>query len=181
MATLTVRDIAVHIQRAGEPLTAAIDRLRNWTKMGLIKPSGEQNPGTGRKKHYTTVALLEAVLLQALTDTLGSSAVSLSPLVAQISKMVRRGVIVGFPARHLAELLVLSKPPGADALSISVVEPKNLRRHISESGRTIHMVINISRIFKRLPYEWQDVFPETIDAMRKLQKASNAKRTKSAK
>ena len=39
MATLTAGDIAQMIQRPGEELRTAVDRVRNWTKEGLLKPS----------------------------------------------------------------------------------------------------------------------------------------------
>ena len=86
MTTLTAQDVARHIQRPGEPRIAAVDRFRNWAKMGLIKPTGERNPGTGRKKRYSKSAVLEAILLQTLTDALGSSAASSIGLVRESPK-----------------------------------------------------------------------------------------------
>jgi hypothetical protein len=68
MDTLTAQDIGQHIQQPRESLTAAVDRFRNWTKMGLIKPTGERHPGTGHKKRYAKAVLLEAVLMQSLLD-----------------------------------------------------------------------------------------------------------------
>jgi hypothetical protein len=159
LASLSARDIAKHIQRPKEPLTAAVDRLRNWTKMGIIKPSGERHPGTGRKKRYSTAALLEAVLLQALTDTLGSPAASLGSLIEQISKMVRHGAYPGFQHPDF-KVLVLSRPRGADALAIATVKPKDLGKYISESDLDVLMVLNLKHLFERLPYDTLDVFPE---------------------
>jgi hypothetical protein len=161
VATLTARDIAKHIQRPGEPLTAAVDRLRNWTKMGIIKPSGAKHPGTGRKKQYSSAALLETILLQTLTDTFGSSAVSLSSLIDQVSKMARAGVLLGFESKlhRQPKVLVLSRPHGADAMAITKVNVKDLGEYISKSDLDTHMVLNLNRLFERLPYDWQDALP----------------------
>jgi hypothetical protein len=68
IAMLTVRDIAERIRRPGEPLDAVVDRLRNWTKEGLLQAVGEKNPGTGRRRQYTETAVVDALVLSALTE-----------------------------------------------------------------------------------------------------------------
>src|SRR5690242_8780479 len=75
MATLTVRDIAERVQRPGEDLGAVVDRLRNWTKEGLLEPIGERNPGTGRKRLYPEQTIIDAALLTVLTEAVGMPAV----------------------------------------------------------------------------------------------------------
>jgi hypothetical protein len=42
--------------------------LRHWTRERLLIPLGEQNPGTGRHLTFADTAVLEAVILDALTD-----------------------------------------------------------------------------------------------------------------
>lgn len=64
----TVRDIAKRVQRADEDLDAAVYRLRNWTKEGLLKPAGKRSPGTGYAHSYTEAAVIDALILTALTD-----------------------------------------------------------------------------------------------------------------
>ena len=158
MTAFTAKDIAKHIQRTGESLTSAVDRFRNWSKMGIITPAGDHHPGTGRKKQYSTAALLEAVLLQTLTDTFGSSAVSLRPLIDQISSIVRKGL---HPELIIDEkVLVLSRPHGADAIATAQVRPKDLGKYVMDSDLDVHMVVNVNRLFERLPLpdELDDVF-----------------------
>jgi DNA-binding transcriptional MerR regulator len=65
---LTVRDIAERIRRSDEEIDRVVDRLRNWTKEGLLRPQGEQNPGTGRARTYSEEAVTDALILTALTD-----------------------------------------------------------------------------------------------------------------
>jgi hypothetical protein len=68
LQTLSVKDIAERIKRPGEELQVTVDRLRNWTDQGLIHQVGEKNPGKGRARRYGRDALLEAALLEVLTD-----------------------------------------------------------------------------------------------------------------
>ena len=132
MTTLTASDIAKYIKRPDETLTAAVDRLRNWTKMGLITPAGESNPGTGRKKQYSSAALLEAVLLQALSDGLGAPVVSLSAVVEQLSAMVVRGHNSLIGSQKVAPMvLVVSRAQGNDAMRVDMVREKNLGEFVS--------------------------------------------------
>lgn len=160
MPKLTVGDIAKHIQRRGEPISAAIDRFRTWTKMGIIKPTGEYNPGRGRKKQYTSRALLEAVFLQALCDAMGAPATVLGDLVRQLSRLVRAGTLLFFPRdlRRGSTFIVVNRNPGG-GLEIYIVNQKDLGAFTAKSRADIHIVINFERLFDRLPYEFTDIVP----------------------
>jgi hypothetical protein len=142
---LTASDIAKHIQRPGEPLTAAVDRFRNWTKMGIIRPRGDRHPGTGRHNRYTFEALVDAVLLQTLVDTFGSPASGVRSWLDQATKMVRHRIATG----DLNEwVLVASRYP--DGVGLSVVKSKDLGKHISESKFDAHMVLNLNQLWERV-------------------------------
>ena len=71
MTSITVGDIARRIREPGEELSAVIDRLRNWTKEGLIKPVGDRSPGTGRKRLYPERAIIDAAILSRLARYYG--------------------------------------------------------------------------------------------------------------
>lgn len=162
MTTLTASDIAKYIQRPGEPLTAAVDRLRTWTKMGIIKPKGESHPGTGRKKRYSSnTALPEAVLLQTLVDTFGSPAASLSPLIANISRLasIGTGMIAPPDQTMLTTMLVISRSRDGSG-TITSMEPKDLEKYISHFDRDVYVVINIKRLFGSLPFDWKEFVRE---------------------
>ena len=64
----TVSDIAEKIKRPDEDLGQATTRVRNWTKEGLLKPSGKANPGSGRARKHSKATLRDAVLMQALVN-----------------------------------------------------------------------------------------------------------------
>jgi hypothetical protein len=67
-ATLTVRDIAKRIRQPGEALDPIVERLRNWTDVGILETGDEKNPGIGRRRHYTEAAVVDAFILSELTE-----------------------------------------------------------------------------------------------------------------
>jgi hypothetical protein len=144
MASLTASDVAQRIKRPGEELTVAINRLRNWTKEGLIKPAGDAHPGTGRKKRYTESAVQDAVVLQVLADATGGGAIFLAHLVDLLKPMLqshrsRPGVVI-----------VISRRPGSDKFSVTPVGLTRVSEFISQSENDVHIVLNPKRIFERL-------------------------------
>jgi hypothetical protein len=143
MMTLTAGEVAKYIQRPKEPLAAAIARFRNWEKMGIIKPTGERHPGTGRKKKYSHEALLRAVILQMLTDAFGASAVSIAPSLGRLVQEFR-GVAEGD-----TYLIVISHGPG-DVESMNVVPADKLQSHILKSDRVAHTILNVPRMRERI-------------------------------
>ena len=101
---LTAGEIAQYIQRPDEPLGAAIARFRNWEKTGIIKATGDANPGTGHKKQYNVSTLLEAVLLQELSNNHPGLCVLLQDAVKQISEIAKAGAF-----SWSSEVIVLGK------------------------------------------------------------------------
>jgi len=43
-----------------------IERLRYWTREGLLDTAGDQNPGTGRRRLYDDAVIYDAAVLDAL-------------------------------------------------------------------------------------------------------------------
>jgi len=66
--SLTVRDIAKRIARRPADIEIIVGRLRHWTAEGLISPSGDKNPGTGRSREYDEAVLEDCALLNAMAD-----------------------------------------------------------------------------------------------------------------
>jgi DNA-binding transcriptional MerR regulator len=44
------------------------ERIRHWTREGLLSPAGEKNPGTGRARFYDETAFRKARVLNSLTE-----------------------------------------------------------------------------------------------------------------
>jgi hypothetical protein len=58
-----------------------VDRIRGWTDVGLIGVLGSKFPGTGSRRRYVAEAIIDAVILTALTDA-GLAAVRVASFVA---------------------------------------------------------------------------------------------------
>jgi DNA-binding transcriptional MerR regulator len=63
---LTVSEIAQLLVDEPERQAALVERIRHWTREGLIEPIGVKNPGTGRHREYGTSALVDVAILNAL-------------------------------------------------------------------------------------------------------------------
>src|SRR5260370_26295404 len=85
--TLTVSEIAERIRRPHEDMRAAGDRIRNWTREGLLEPVGDKHPGTGKVRKYPQSALMEAAFLQVITDCTGVAAVAAGALLDEAKKI----------------------------------------------------------------------------------------------
>src|SRR5262249_28388325 len=66
--SLTVSEIAERIRKPSDEKSMIVERLRHWTREGLISTSGEKNPGTGRKRRYDESVLKSAAILNAMAD-----------------------------------------------------------------------------------------------------------------
>jgi DNA-binding transcriptional MerR regulator len=65
--TLTVSEIAEILEQPGRRVSL-VERIRHWTREGLIRPIGQKNPGTGRHRQYDEFALLDVALLNVLAN-----------------------------------------------------------------------------------------------------------------
>lgn len=144
MATFTVKEIAEKIQRPMESPQAAIDRLRNWTKEGLIKPAGERHPGTGRARRYSEKAFFDAVLLQILTDCLGIPAVSAAPILKTAKKHV--GV-----QPNRASFLIIGRSFGDSEWEVAGASLDDIPKYFAtQPGRDTHTLIDLDLLFARI-------------------------------
>jgi hypothetical protein len=98
---LAVRQIAELIQRPREDLITVVDRIRGWTDVGLLKVAGARSPGTGRKRMYEPSAIIDALVMTALTDV-GLAAIR----VAAAADMI----VLGFGRQGACDILDPAKP-----------------------------------------------------------------------
>ncbi len=66
--TLTAGEIASKLASDEELIPHLVERIRHWTREGLLRPVGERNPGTGKHRRYNNDAVLQAAILNAFTD-----------------------------------------------------------------------------------------------------------------
>src|SRR5262245_40929764 len=90
---MTVRDIAAIIHQDGELFSAAVERVRYWTDLGVLKAKGSKRPGTGHKRRYSADAAITAGILQTLIAATGSPAIALregmATMLAQLRELAK--------------------------------------------------------------------------------------------
>jgi DNA-binding transcriptional MerR regulator len=65
--TLSVGDIAERLSALAPDATATVERLRHWTREGLLAPV-DQHRGTGKHRRYNENVAFDAAVLTALAD-----------------------------------------------------------------------------------------------------------------
>jgi hypothetical protein len=159
LQTLSVKDIARGIKRPHEELQAAIDRLRNWTDLGLIHQVGEKNPGTGRARRYSHDTLLEAALLDVLTGAVGMPAVLAVPHLRGIKKQLIaedwKAALEGVSGQDSLDrpFLVIGRLIGERGTLTTRVLLKDLPQHLQHllaKRYDAHVLIDLRLIFDRL-------------------------------
>jgi hypothetical protein len=68
MSTMTAKQLAARVAGTAGDEDLIFRRVRYWTVEGLLVPSGELNPGHGRKRFYNQSAVIKASALNRLTD-----------------------------------------------------------------------------------------------------------------
>ena len=144
MRTYTVTEIAGLIARKGEKLDLIGDRIRNWTKDGLLEPLGEKHPGTGRSRSYPEKALIEALVLLELMDCLGIQPVK-ARYYAGWFKSVK--MIIERDAKQ-KKYLVFSR--GLEEDLIRTTTSKELAASLQASEITSHVVIDLSKLYAKI-------------------------------
>jgi DNA-binding transcriptional MerR regulator len=60
--------ITARLNAEAEAVQPLFERIRHWTREGLLTPAGEKNPGTGRSRRYGDDAVRKARVLNSLTE-----------------------------------------------------------------------------------------------------------------
>ena len=61
-------DIVAKLNAEAAAVQPLFERIRHWTREGLLTPAGEKNPGTGRARLYDDDAVRKARVLNSLTE-----------------------------------------------------------------------------------------------------------------
>jgi DNA-binding transcriptional MerR regulator len=65
---LTVSEIAEMLEQVPERQRTLVERIRHWTREGLLQPIGEKNPGTGRHREYEADIVVYVAVLNLLAN-----------------------------------------------------------------------------------------------------------------
>lgn len=149
MTGYSVKDVAEIVRRPSEDVQNAIDRVRNWTKEGLLTVAGEKHPGTGRARQYGPEAALEAALLQILIDCIGTSALR----AARILKGTIALILLNKPKRGdpVHTFLVIAKFFGAEEGSVAIRKGPALAKLFSKKpAADTYTVVDLNLLFDRV-------------------------------
>jgi DNA-binding transcriptional MerR regulator len=83
--TLTVGQIAARLGTVAPDLTATCERLRHWTREGLLSPVADHHSGTGNRRKYDPSVVYDAAILNAIAGA-GLHIVSRPYLLDALSK-----------------------------------------------------------------------------------------------
>ncbi len=143
MKTVGTVEIAEKIQRPGEDLESAINRLKSWVREGLFdKFLQDAEPGTGRARQYSREALFDAFLLEVLTQTLKAPAKSFEPHL----RFLRYGLV---KPNAVAQFLFVGMSPDKKAVRHGACSADELPKHISASEQEVFVVLDVKALLKR--------------------------------
>ncbi len=151
MKTYSVSEIAEKIGRPDEDMRVVGDRIRNWTREGLLEPVGVKNPGTGRSRLYPETALLDALVLTAITEAVGLQAVKVHMFQRDVFAEVREFSKQQFKSKSKT-LLVISRSLTSGTY-VALTHPVGLANLIENTKSDGHIVINLGRLTEKLKKE----------------------------
>jgi DNA-binding transcriptional MerR regulator len=148
--TETVGEIAARLAAISPNFEGTIQRIRHWTREGLMVPADLHHAGTGRHRRYPQTAVFDAAVLHVLTN-------------AGLTTSAVRDLKTTSPERHLVDALTLvrfSVPKwrqqgGPLFLTISQSGTRTEIEVIEQQAGTpaeddLTIVINLAKVFSRI-------------------------------
>jgi hypothetical protein len=149
--TLTVGQIVKQLWPFAPDAAAMSERIRHWTREGLLLPIDQHHPGTGRHRRYSSDATYEAAILNALA-TAGLQLVSrpyIQTALNQARSALQKWRQAGTAGRKLPLLfLVISH----DVAQIGGEPTTSIHEDMVKQNPTaeIAIVLNLSQLFSRM-------------------------------
>jgi hypothetical protein len=145
--TITVSEIAGRIWRPGDNMTEAqlVERIRAWTKEGLLMPAGEKNPGTGRHRRYPYSAVPEAMLLKVLSEAIGRMQGIKARAFGEFLQAAKEELANNPPG---GKLLIVAIAPEGGAIEINLIQSGELLKVLAGSRYEAHFVIDLGKLFR---------------------------------
>jgi DNA-binding transcriptional MerR regulator len=149
--TLTVGQIVEQLGLVAPDPAAASERIRHWTREGLLVPVDQHHAGTGRHRRYSPDAAYEAAILNALA-TAGLHLVSRPYIQAALSQ-VRAALQKWQEARSAGHKLPLFFLVILHDMTRIGGEPTaSIHEGMVKQSRTaeIAIILNLSQLFLRV-------------------------------
>jgi DNA-binding transcriptional MerR regulator len=141
---LTVSEIAHRLAKPEERNTLR-ERIRHWTREGLVKPIGERNPGTGRHRLYEESVLVDVAILNALAG-LGVQVRDLHAVLGRAQEKVQW--LAKEPQDAIIYLVISYYGGNEPSVWVERANPvqEGVYRMFAPGGALASLYINISRI-----------------------------------
>jgi DNA-binding transcriptional MerR regulator len=158
--TFTVSEIAAMLEDAPERRPTLVERIRHWTREGLLRPIGEKNPGTGRHRAYEADALIDVAVLNLLAN-LGMQVGQQQSFVEFARK------IYSANKKNFADwgevFLAISNAAGEKPKVVMLLTDKETdigtQAHLSEfyANSDVFVIINIGRVYRNVTQKIDDL------------------------
>lgn len=145
--TLTVGQLVEQLGPLVVDTAAMSERIRHWTREGLLVPADQHHAGTGRHRRYDVEAAYEAAILNALA-TAGLQLVSRPYIRAALNQSkaaLQKWQQAAVRGRKLPLFLVILHPVGRTGANPTVSIHERIALH-DLSAETM-VVVNLSQLF----------------------------------
>jgi hypothetical protein len=184
-AALTVGELARAVALPGEELSAVTDRLRAWTKEGLLRPIGSKSTGTGHKRLYPWRAVFDAAILSKLASYYGLRATAIAPALDDAWKQIAKYDYFADQGQDIWLLIGVSAGAGQRAKLISAVVlvdsfersrptpyPEKRTIELPREMTDAVLAVNVSLIYDRFSEQMKEAsdFYERFPEARRIRK-----------
>jgi hypothetical protein len=144
--TITVSEMAGRIWRPTDNMTEAqlVERIRAWTKEGLLVPVGEKHRGSGRHRRYPYTAVPEAMLLKVLSDAIGRMQAIKTRAIGDLFQATKEVFAKG---SHSGKLLVVGLTPEGSPIEIKLIESGKLVGILARFRCEAYLLIDLGKLF----------------------------------
>jgi hypothetical protein len=144
---LSARELAQRIAaRSGGESDTLFERVRHWTREGLLNVDGELNPGTGRNREYPESELGKARVLNALAE-LGIGLKTMR----RATRFLSNHIVSSFGEIEMATMLIVAKrDDGEYAIETYIADNNSKSADVNvalSKEYSCAIVLNLTRLF----------------------------------
>jgi hypothetical protein len=144
----------ISIASKDDDISSSMERIRHWTSEGLLTPSGEKNPGTGRKRFYDREGMYMALILNELANWgLGIRQTNQSYFREAFALAKRAARTIDEQAvAEIEVILIINRDSSLENPKASLFEGQSPLQLQIESDSL--MVINLTKLLTRTTRVW---------------------------
>lgn len=102
VSNFTLSDLAEALSPITPDTAATAQRIRHWTREGVLRPAAQEHAGRGKHRQYSTDAVYEAAVLQVMTSS--GLPVAYSLFIPDALEIVRANAAKWIAARRKGQM-----------------------------------------------------------------------------